>query len=726
MKAFFKVLISLAVFIFVFLFFFFFSTRYFSIIDSHYYQASVVNSIRGGLEDIIEDFTNWQKDLNEQFKSFSNEDVIKRCMRENQSDGDIALREKNSTTLMLSIPSMQGIRIIEKDTQRIHFSTFSSDIISKSNTLISYAKYGKNPKDIHYDALKDISSNEKPLVDMANNLFIFAKPFYDDYNVQRGDIFFYVSAKSFARKLINERRISVSDDLTLLTDSNFSFIGILVGLPYEDSELLKNEVLNEWISGDVILSQVKGEKESKIPFWVLVTNKNLPYYVGRLCDKDMFIMPFYAKYFLIFTISLASFLVSFIFLNFKQDKFLVAKKKIQKLHASIIEDILKDIDTLGDKDIREKIKYRRHDANLQIRKALGKKTAKKYENEINAILEESWTNIIQLLKTKNNKEKDNASLTKDDEILSLLKEILEQGKNGAFAISSNSNQKVTPLVKSHSDSYVKEEKFEQLDEVEELEEISEAEPLESIETVPQRNVETHGEDIEELEEVESLEPIEELEEISEDGGAKPLESSKLESCATIETHSEDVEELEEIESLEPIEELEEISEAEPLTEGDSEKLEEVNLDDFITVEDDKPEPPKPRNVEVDDYIEVDEDLYSSQKIEAEDRFKDISIGGLDFSYLDEKKEDDASCVSLLSTESVWIEKPLFALQPSPVLGELEVVGEAEPQELLSMEEETIINKDGVYTISGFSNVEPNNMEFKSLVDSVLNGHNDLL
>ena len=81
MKAFFKVLISLAVFIFVFLFFFFFSTRYFSIIDSHYYQASVVNSIRGGLEDIIEDFTNWQKDLNEQFKSFSNEDVIKRCMR---------------------------------------------------------------------------------------------------------------------------------------------------------------------------------------------------------------------------------------------------------------------------------------------------------------------------------------------------------------------------------------------------------------------------------------------------------------------------------------------------------------------------------------------------------------------------------------------------------------------------------------------------------------------
>lgn len=372
MKAFVKVITSLVVFIIVFLFLF--STRHLSLIDSQYYQPSVVSSINSDLEKVVSDFEVWQDALRQSFKSFSEEVALKRCMSQNQTDGDIALREKISAELMLSLPSMQGIRVVEKETQRIHFSTFSTDIISKSNTSVSYAKYGKNTSDIQYSLVELASSNNKPCVDVLNNSFIFVHPFYDDYNVERGKIFFYVSAKSFARKLISEKRISLTEEINLLTDDNLNFIGILLGLPYQDSSSLKEEVLKEWKMGEGELAQISNKESISSPFWLLVTYKKVPYYIGRICDKNMFIMPIYARYFLITVISLAFFLITFLLLNLKQDKFVVARRKIQTLHANVIADILKSVESLDDEKLREKIEYRRHDANEEIRKTLGKKT----------------------------------------------------------------------------------------------------------------------------------------------------------------------------------------------------------------------------------------------------------------------------------------------------------------------------------------------------------------
>ena len=276
MKAFVKVITSLVVFVSVFIFLFLFSTKRFSLIDSQYYQPSVVSSINSNLEKVVSDFEEWQGVLRQSFKSFSDESVVKRCMSQNQTDGDIALREKMSAELMLSLPSMQGIRVVEKETKRIHFSTFSTDVISKSNTTISYAKYGKNTLDIPYNVIEVASSNNKPCVDVLNNAFIFVQPFYDDYNVERGKIFFYVSAKSFARKLINEKRISLTEEVNLLTDDNLNFIGILLGLPYQDSSLLKEEVLKEWKMGEGQLAQISNKESVSSPFWLLVTVKKLP------------------------------------------------------------------------------------------------------------------------------------------------------------------------------------------------------------------------------------------------------------------------------------------------------------------------------------------------------------------------------------------------------------------------------------------------------------------
>ncbi|MGP1521230.1 MAG: hypothetical protein ACTTIZ_07000 [Treponema sp.] len=729
MKAFVKVITSLVVFIFVFIFLFLFSTRHFSLIDSQYYQPSVVSSINSNLEKVVSDFEEWQEVLRQSFESFSEESVLKRCMSQNQTDGDIALREKVSAELMLSIPSMQGIRVVEKETQRIHFSTFSTDVISKSNSSISYAKYGKNIADISYNTIEASSSNNKPCVDILNNAFIFVQPFYDDYNVERGKVFFYVSAKSFGRKLINEKRLSLSEEITLLTDDNLNFIGILLGLPYENSVSLKEEVLKEWKVGESDLAQISSKESLSSPFWILVTVKKLPYYVGRICDKNMFIMPTYARYFLITVVSLAFFLISFLILNMRQDRFVIARKKIQKLHASIIVDILKNAENLNDEALQEKIEYKRHDANAEIRKALGKKISQKYENEINAILDQSWANIIQVIKGNISDEK-LGHKNNDDEILKLLKEILQQGKG--ITRSKANFQKDVPLVKLEAEGIeelddavepteeleevdsedvkeVEAEDFEGLDEIEDLEEVDELEEVPLDESVKEN---------EPTDEVEDLEEVEELEEI-------PLDESVKENEPTDEVEDlEEVEELEEIpldesvkesEASEEIEELEEVEELETLEEVQD--FEEVGVDDFISMEEEAP-PPRPRFEEVDDYIEPDNELFHSQSEEAENRFRHINIGGLDFSYLDDKKDEETPS-NVLEVRNAWVEDPVP--DGSPIMGELEVIGDCEPSDVESLEEEEeIINKDGIYTISEFEKPEPSDMEFKILVDSVIN------
>ncbi|MGP1440728.1 MAG: hypothetical protein ACTTJ3_08330 [Treponema sp.] len=705
MKAFVKVITSLVVFIFVFIFLFLFSTRHFSLIDSQYYQPSVVSSINSNLEKVVSDFEEWQEVLRQSFESFSEESVLKRCMSQNQTDGDIALREKVSAELMLSIPSMQGIRVVEKETQRIHFSTFSTDVISKSNSSISYAKYGKNIADISYNTIEASSSNNKPCVDILNNAFIFVQPFYDDYNVERGKVFFYVSAKSFGRKLISEKRLSLSEEITLLTDDNLNFIGILLGLPYENSVSLKEEVLKEWKVGESDLAQISSKESLSSPFWILVTVKKLPYYVGRICDKNMFIMPTYARYFLITVVSLAFFLISFLILNMRQDRFVIARKKIQKLHASIIVDILKNAENLNDEALQEKIEYKRHDANAEIRKALGKKISQKYENEINAILDQSWANIIQVIKGNISDEK-LGHKNNDDEILKLLKEILQQGKG--ITRSKANFQKDVPLVKLEAEG------IEELDDA--------VEPTEELEEVDSEDVkEVEAEDFEGLDEIEDLEEVDELEEV-------PLDESVEENEPTDEIEDlEEVEELEEIpldesvkeneptDEVEDLEELEEVEELETLEEVQD--FEEVGVDDFISMEEEAP-PPRPRFEEVDDYIEPDNELFHSQSEEAENRFRHINIGGLDFSYLDDKKDEETPS-NVLEVRNAWVEDPVP--DGSPIMGELEVIGDCEPSDVESLEEEEeIINKDGIYTISEFEKPEPSDMEFKILVDSVIN------
>ena len=741
MKAFVKVITSLVVFIIVFLFLF--STRHLSLIDSQYYQPSVVSSINSDLEKVVSDFEVWQDALRQSFKSFSEEVALKRCMSQNQTDGDIALREKISAELMLSLPSMQGIRVVEKETQRIHFSTFSTDIISKSNTSVSYAKYGKNTSDIQYSLVELASSNNKPCVDVLNNSFIFVHPFYDDYNVERGKIFFYVSAKSFARKLISEKRISLTEEINLLTDDNLNFIGILLGLPYQDSSSLKEEVLKEWKMGEGELAQISNKESISSPFWLLVTYKKVPYYIGRICDKNMFIMPIYARYFLITVISLAFFLITFLLLNLKQDKFVVARRKIQTLHANVIADILKSVESLDDEKLREKIEYRRHDANEEIRKTLGKKLSQKYEAEINAMLEQSWTRIIQVIGSKTNSVENLNQKSKDDEILTLLKEVLKQGgikispqKTELYDktdvkeienLKADKNREVTERVDGLEEiGNEEQENFEGLDEIEELEEVSDDAGLQEKDDTTQVQ---ELDEIEELEEVsddvglqekddttqvQELDEIEELEEVSDDVGLQEKDDTtqvqELDKIEELEEVSDDVG-LQEKDGTTQVQELDEIEELEEV-----EEFEEVGLDDFVSAEESSP-PPKPRFEEVDDYVEPDDELFNSQSEKAEDRFRHIDIGGLDFSYLDDKKDEEKPA-NLLEVKNTWIDSPIS--DGSPLQGELEVIGDAEPTEVESLEEEAIVNKDGIYTISELKKPEPSDMEFKNLVDSVIN------
>lgn len=747
MKALFKILLSLFISIAVFFSFIMFYVTGLPKIEANYYQPSIVKSVKGSLIKIEKALEAWTYENEQIFKDFTNEAVVKRSVNQNQTDSDIKFRESLSSDLLLSVSGLKGIRIIESVNQRIHFSSFSSDLISKSDTLVSYAKYGKRTDEAPYELIEcKQGSPLKVNVDTANNSFLFSLPFLDDYDVYRGTIVFYVSAKAFSRYLIAEKVLTISEDINLITDETFSFVGILTGLPYSNSVSLKNSIIKEWKSGNTRLCQISDNTENRKSFWILITHKTRNGYAGQLCEKNLLILPIFARYFLIIIATISSFLIAFLLLNIKQDKLFLAQNKIQKLHINIIGDLIKNSDTLSRKELKEKLEYRRHEANTEIKKVLGKRLIKKYDKEIDILLKENWNNILSVI---SGKYADSIEKNENAQILKILKQLVsetqntgiqktETAENGAEAELSAAVNEI-----ANKNETEKPEALEEIDDIEEVEELSEDISAGDIEV------------LEESEPIESLEEVEELEELEETQKTDIFDAEAL------------LDEAEELEELEPETEkipntnkevfeaealLDEVEELEPLEEdsGDFDKItaqsgngKAEDFDPLAILDEaeefssskssDKAEKPKKKIgkliEEVDDLLDfsMEEQKFKAQEKEAVGKFAEMQLtSGLDFSFLDEKNESLSSAELMYLSENHKVKNIKLKFEDCPIIGELEVIGEEEPYNLIEVEgeedndvEETIINKDGIFTIVPQDGLKPQNEEFKNLVDSIL-------
>ena len=736
-----KVLISLIISLAVFVgFFFLTSSGYDSFTETKIYQPAVIRSINENLLEIAAASERWHNENAEIFKKVLKEDGVKRVSLQEQISSDIDQRNTLVSNLISTLPGFMGFRIIDSQYQKIHFSTFAEDILSKSSSMISYKKYNDNNKLIPYQHIAVLDGEDiKITSNSVYDFFLYCFPFYDIYDVYRGTAVFYVEGTSLFYQLMAEKLISIGDGLTMISDEAHTINGLLTGSQNITLPELQEIILNDWERLPQNIRTISFEGKDN---WVLITQKSNLGYVGRLAEKHIFLFPAAVKYFLIFTAFITLFLIFFLLLNIKRDKLFIAQNKIQQLHLSILRNYLKTSQTENWQELQQELEYHRHEVNTEIKRGIGKKLLRTKEKEIDEFLQKNWQEIFDIItktagaklseKTLSGTSAHNVNM---EELLNLLMETLKKGHKNSPNLAAQTIEEAAA-----AEELAPVEEAAEAEDLAPIEEATEAEDLAPVEELTEaQNLAPE----EELTEPEDLAPIEELteaqnltpeEELTEPEDLAPIEeATEAQELAPVEETTEPeefspVEELTEAQNLTPEEELtepenlapiEEITEAEELS-----PVEELTEAQNLTPEEELTEAEDLAPME-----ELDLEENPDSNLDMDDpmlRLTDFgyTISGLDFSELDvpieELKDAEAKKVEYIEEDYSPIRSMWGKYDDSPIIGNLDVVGDIEPLPLLDLnEDETIINEDGVFIIRKTENLKPENKDFKALVDSVL-------
>ena len=696
LKVFISLVISLAVFSGLL---YLTASDYESFTETKIYKPSILRHINENLKEIEKTFIAWNEENTELFKNFLREEALMSAVKQDQDQSDIEARNNTISKIISTVPGFAGLRIIDSQYQKIHFSTFPEDILSKTNSMLSYKKYNDAGNLIPYQHIASADKSEvKITASTAFDVILYSLPFYDTYDVYRGTAVFYISGNSFLYHLVSQNILSISDGLALLSDESHTIIGLLTGNHNVVSPELKEAVLNDWerVPQNVRIIGLDGENS-----WVLITKKSDFGYVGRITEKDVFMFPMTVKYFLIFTVFVTIFLMSFLLLNIKRNRLFIAQNKIQALHWSILKNYLKTSQNENWAELQKELEYHRHEVNAEIKKGLGKKLLETKGKEIDDLLQNSWQEIFDII----NKSSRNKALTQDlknvkaEELINLLMEAVKAQKD------VSDKPKPVPKV-GELDKIEETEAVEELDEIKEADAVEELDEIEEAEAVEELDEAEEPEAVEELGEIEEAEAVEELSEAEEPEAVEELDEAE---------EAEAVEELDEAEEADAVEELDEAEEAEVVEELDEEEIAESKVFDKI------------EHSETTTPLDTEEEIAATESTDDPMLlFNDLgyTISGLDFSGLDipisELEKTEAKKVEYITEDYSPIRSMWGKYDESPILGTLDVVGESDPVPLLDInEEQTIVNEDGVFIIRKTEPVKPENKDFKALVDSVL-------
>ena len=729
LKVFISLVISLAVFSGLL---FLTASGYESFTETKIYKPSILRHINENLEEIEKTFIAWNETNTELFRNFLHEEALMSTVKQDQEPSDIEERNNVISKIISTVPGFAGLRIIDSQYQKIHFSTFSEDILSKTDSMLSYKKYNDSGNLVPYQHIASADKSEvKITASTAFDVILYSLPFYDTYDVYRGTAVFYISGNSFLYHLVSQNILSISDGLALLSDESHTIIGILTGNHNIVSPELKEAVLNDWERVPQNLRTISLEGED---CWVLITKKSDFGYIGRITEKDVFMFPMTVKYFLIFTVFVTIFLMFFLLLNIKRSRLFIAQNKIQTLHWSILKNYLKTSQKENWTELQKELEYHRHEVNAEIKKGLGKKILETKGKEVDDFLQNSWQEIFDII----NKTARNKSLTQDlknvkaEELINLLMEALKSQKD------TSDKPKPTPEVEAVEDlaEIKKTDAVEELDEIEEADTVEELDEAEEADAVEHLGEAEEADTVEELDELQEADAVEELDEVQE--------AAAVEDLAEIE-EADTVEELDEAEEADAVEELDEVQEADAVEDlGEAEEadtVEELNEAEEADAVEELAEVEEAKTVEGLDEEEVTESKVfdrvdhseTTMTLDSAESVDDpmlllndlgYTISGLDFSELDvpisELEKIEAKKVEYIDEVYSPIRSLWGKYDEGPILGTLDVVGESEPVPLLDInEEQTIVNEDGVFIIRKTEPVKPENKDFKALVDSVL-------
>jgi len=444
-------------------------------------------------------------ELQNKFAAALNEPAVQSSFLYNQSPDDIYERSMIFGILLESTSGLQSVQFVDSNGMRLHYSTSSRDIISQNANSTAYRNYSDDPLALPYDRVRvSANSSAKFSMDEQSDRIIFSFPFSDSMDVYRGTALYSVSVRALAEKLIAEGRLRVNENVFVTGLPP----GIILGSPVTSKIDILNKVSSIWNDG--ILDRVtfdSGDSGGNFSLISLRTGHGI--FFGRFVNDGLFYIPDSMKNILLLAMFLTFYLTLLFIVNFRPNPVILVRNRIKSLRENLFEQLYVN------KSSQERAKWileleqRRDEIRLELKRNL--KMSKRAENNIDGIIDNSWDELLAVIKTGSD----------------------------------------TRVIAASSEGSIVQAKAEDAEAVDEIEEAEEAEELAEIADVDEIEEVEEAEELDETAEVEEIEEVEETEEPDEIEGAE--EAEELAEIA-------DVDEIEEVEEAEEPDKIAEVEE----------------------------------------------------------------------------------------------------------------------------------------------------------------------
>ena len=560
----------------------------FSAIDARFYEPAKIYGIRERLKNVALACDEYLSALGDRFatgeSSFLKNPSVASFVEAKAGQEDVFARSELLGDLRSSTQGFLGLRVLDKNQNSIHYSTFASDILRRDekNNLTAYKNYldclspsGKQeiPAQIISceDTAGDLAAGKKVYFDVDKRV-VFSYPLYDRYSVFRGTALFYVNALDFSNALLKRGLISVGEGFTFLANGQTgqdSLCGYVFGIPslgLSAQEEIENGVLDAWKNDSASVQRLFSIDAEDKNFLVALSERSKSgVFACGIFNDDIFSLSKAARFLILACVFVSLFLICFLILNLRRDDETVIRERIKTLQLGVVDEYLSKKEALD----WEAISGRREAVTKEIISSLGGR-AKKRQAQVEELINRSWDELFAAMNLRPASGADSkGGLENAQEIKAMLQEILS---SGAIKVQSVAAASPAPVKAAPKPAAVQAVEAADAEAVEDLEEVADAEPVEDLEEIPDAEEVADAEPVEELEEIEEAEPVEELEELEDVAPLESVDGHENDAPVVLESpleaqpveDLEEIPEAEEVADAEPVEELEELEDVAPL------------------------------------------------------------------------------------------------------------------------------------------------------------------
>ena len=444
-KACISLLITVLIFaIFAVLFF----SRLFGSFETKFYQPAVIAGLEKHLKEVSACLDEYTMNQATKFQSFVNLPCVKNASSATQTEKDINDRDYYAKGIIDLYSGLQGIRIIDSQGKKIFYSSYKTDSSNYTESLELPYENIKSNKEI------ENRNKSKIVFDNSKERIIYSFPFYDNYDIYRGSVIFYVAGSDFNHYLISKNILSLSEKATLVatvfSDSIEQSKGFVLGLPSVSSEAIISKIVELWNKDSFSTQKILHSEDYN---WFVISDNSGKTGIISLVFKDdiLFFSP-ELQVLLLLCAFITLYLVILFFFNIKQDDQAIIKDKIKKFKIALINEYLENTDDVNWDEVSKFLAVRKHQINHDIKYYLGKK-AETHKVLVDNLLEKTWNDVENIIlnheKVDNYEELKNQNSNNSDNIEEF--ECLQEMANSTEAYQSSEQVETLECISEVSD-----------------------------------------------------------------------------------------------------------------------------------------------------------------------------------------------------------------------------------------------------------------------------------